>query len=190
MNSDLLRQSSCRYNSLTFASVSGWSHNANLYLSFGTEILQHSLLAAQPRNICGIPPFIRFATPFFSEYEFSNPFLFSGPESRKSPTRPALPGAVNHAGVQQQPLHFLPLAFRPCPKPVKSPRNQCLSKPGRHCPNTAPTDAGPSVFPTHPRKPRHRATGWATRAYPAVRSYPIFLSGSSMPSNRSKQHSV
>ena len=145
MNSDLLRQSSCRYNSLTFASVSGWSHNANLYLSFGTEILQHFLLAAQPRNICGIPSFIRFATPFFSEYEFSNPFLFSGPEVRKLPKRPALPGAVNHAGVQQQPLHFLPLAFRPCRnRPKTSDSGTCPNQP--HAGPTRPAPVQGRVF--------------------------------------------
>ena len=196
MNSDLLRQSSCRYSSLTFSSVSGWSHRANLYLSFGTEIVQHPFLWGNP-GIFGVKqPFVGITTPFFLKYEFSNPFSFSALESRKSPTRPALPGAVSCAGVQQQPRHFLPLDFRPCPNPPQIPQNQHLSKPARQRPNMACPGPVSSVFSTQPPKADTAScAGLAThnlvhRDGPTAADYQIFLPGGSLPSSNSKQHSV
>ena len=113
----------------------------------------HSSLRGNPEIFGRTQPFIGTATPFSLEYEYSNPFSLSALNSRKSPTRPALPGAVSHAGVQQQPLHFLPLAFRPC----------------RNCPKTCDSEACPNqphVGPTWPALAQSRVFSRPSPASP------------------------
>ena len=122
--------------------------------------------------------------------ELATLFYFAIPKARNPLKRPALPGVVTRRWEHSNPTSFLLLAFRPCPKPVKSPRNQCLSKPGRHCPDTALAGAGPCVFPTQPCKPRHGATQgptggdeWQRKSAPrfAMHSGLAFIFLSSVP---------
>ena len=183
MNSDLLRQLSCRYNFSTVLSVSGYTHNANFCLfsstlspfcrSVGLQDCSADKRAANPR-------FSRSATPKLETGRIYNPEPFWCRNGRKTPVQSALRAAVNRG---KGALHPRPFILQPNRR--QKPADLGLFPPWQIPPQNRPNSARSLLG----RYTLHRAAKVGTRgdrlAHRAGFSFFIDL-----PSSRSKQLSV